>query len=116
MNDSIHDTIKLLHCEYARERIVFQVSGQVEEFGRLARGIVNDSGSSELITKAAKKFVSRESYIEKTELDITGSFDTISKQPIQLETIRQHLLVLEDTNRIMSNLVQSIENELKSIK
>ena len=116
MNDTISDSSKLLHCEYARERIIFQVSGQVEEFGRLTRGIVNDSGCNELITKAAKKLVSRESYIEKTESYISGSFDTISKQPTQLETMHQHLLVLQDTNRIIYDLVVAIEDGLKSIR
>ena len=115
MND-MFESSKLSHCEYARERIIFQVSGQVEEFGRLAREIVNDSGSSELITKAAKKLVSRENYIEKTESYISGSFDTVSKQPTQLETVQQHLFVLKDTNRIISDLVQSLEDGLKCIK
>ncbi|KAI6650174.1 hypothetical protein LOD99_6091 [Oopsacas minuta] len=113
MNDPTNiPNSKLLHCEHARERIVFQVSGQVDEFGRLAKGVVSDSGSSELIIKSAKKLVSRESYIEKTESDIAGSCETLNKQPLQLETMYQHLVVLEESNKLINEIVSSIKEGL----
>ena len=112
-NDSSAAESKLLHCEYAREKIVLQVAGEVDEFGKLAKGIVNDSGSSEAITRAAKKLMSRESYLEKAESDIANSFETVNKQPAQLESIRQHMRTLEETNRITGDIVLFIQEGLR---
>ena len=114
LNDNLPYS-KLLHCEHARERIVLQVAGQVDEFGKLAKGIVTDSGSSELIMKASKKLVSRESHIERTGSDIAASCDTLNKQPLQLETIYQHLLAVEDSNRLIDGIAHSIRDGLENI-